>query len=220
VQRYKYPRTFHLPYSPKRGSDDKVLVSDAHFQGRQVVVTEKMDGENTTLYADYLHARSIEPEWDESKSWLDRLRLTFAPALPAGWRVCGENLFYKHTIHYQGLTSLFYVYSVWDAQNHCLSWAETTECCQSWGLQAMPLIYAGRYEAAAIRRAFDQYQQAAPQLVEGFVLRLAEAFDYESFGRSVAKYVAPTFEIAPGKHWKFAAKTMNTLINGRNAWEG
>ena len=65
LPRVKYPRTFHLPYSPQRGEGDKVLPSDDIFRGKPVVVTEKMDGENTTLYADYLHARSIDSDWDE-----------------------------------------------------------------------------------------------------------------------------------------------------------
>lgn len=110
--RFKYPRTFHLTYSPKKGEDDKVLDSDDYFLGREVVVTEKMDGENTTLYKDYLHARSIDSEWDESKRWLDRLRILNLPGLPEGWRICGENLFYKHSIKYRELETLFYVYLV------------------------------------------------------------------------------------------------------------
>ena len=101
--RFKYPRTFHLPYSQRKGDDDKVWPSDELFRGMDVVVTEKMDGENTTVYADYLHARSIDSDWDESKRWLDRMRQLIAPDIPAGWRICGENLFYKHTIPYRDL---------------------------------------------------------------------------------------------------------------------
>ena len=42
----KYPRTFHLPWSPGATSDDKMLKSIEHFIGKEVVITEKMDGEN------------------------------------------------------------------------------------------------------------------------------------------------------------------------------
>ena len=45
----KYPRTFHLPWSP--GADDKnerVMLDTSQFIGKQVVVTEKMDGECCT----------------------------------------------------------------------------------------------------------------------------------------------------------------------------
>lgn len=55
----KYPRTYHLPFSLGKTNDDKVLSNTDHFKGKMVVITEKMDGENTTLYSDYLHARSL-----------------------------------------------------------------------------------------------------------------------------------------------------------------
>lgn len=42
--RIKYPRTLHLPWSPGRGDDDKVL-----SEGQ---VEEKLDGENTPIYQD------------------------------------------------------------------------------------------------------------------------------------------------------------------------
>jgi hypothetical protein len=66
----KYPRTFHLPWSLGATSDDKVVPSVSHFEGRQVVVTEKMDGENTTLYRDHIHARSLDSKGGEDRAWV------------------------------------------------------------------------------------------------------------------------------------------------------
>ena len=59
VKYVKYPRTYHLPWSSP-SSDDRVASSLNHFVGQEVVVTEKLDGENTSLYNDYVHARSLE----------------------------------------------------------------------------------------------------------------------------------------------------------------
>jgi len=55
------------------------------------------------------------------------MRQLIAPDIPAGWRICGENLFYKHTIPYRDLHTMFYVYSIWNEANECLSWADTLE---------------------------------------------------------------------------------------------
>ena len=55
----KYPRTYHLPWS-RPTSDDKKLVDDSQFYGKHLVVTLKMDGENTSMYEDKIHARSID----------------------------------------------------------------------------------------------------------------------------------------------------------------
>ena len=61
MESYKYPRTFHLPWSPGVASDDKVIESLDAFVGREVVVTEKMDGENSSLYSNgHIHARSMD----------------------------------------------------------------------------------------------------------------------------------------------------------------
>jgi hypothetical protein len=217
--RFKYPRTFHLPYSLKKGADDKVLLSDDIFDGKPVIVTEKMDGENTTLYQDYLHARSIDSDWDESKRWLDRLRAMIAPDIPTGWRICGENLFYKHTIHYTHLDTLFFVYSIWDEHNTCLSWPQTLEWCKLLQLKPIPLVYEGMYNHQAILKAFQTYAATAPDAVEGFVVRIADGFPYEDFSRSVAKFVNNSFQINTSKHWKYDVKELNQLNNNRNVWE-
>ena len=47
--RYKYPRTYHLPFSPGGTSDDKILLNDEHLNGIEVVVTEKTDGNALVL---------------------------------------------------------------------------------------------------------------------------------------------------------------------------
>lgn len=42
----KYPRTYHLPFSPGTTKDDRVLKDYSNFFGKEVVVLTKMDGEN------------------------------------------------------------------------------------------------------------------------------------------------------------------------------
>lgn len=60
MQRVKYPRIPHLPWSQGRSEDDIALDSIEPLERlEEVVVTEKLDDENTTRYHDYLHARSL-----------------------------------------------------------------------------------------------------------------------------------------------------------------
>ena len=54
----KYPRTPHLPTSPGLTNDDRIIKDLSLLERSQVVITEKMDGENTTISRDYIHARS------------------------------------------------------------------------------------------------------------------------------------------------------------------
>ena len=43
----KYPSTPHLPTSPNIADDDTIIDDFKMFDGKEVVVTEKMDGENS-----------------------------------------------------------------------------------------------------------------------------------------------------------------------------
>jgi len=43
---YKFPRIYHVPWSPNLQNDDRRHPDMSIFEGREVVVTEKMDGEN------------------------------------------------------------------------------------------------------------------------------------------------------------------------------
>jgi TatA/E family protein of Tat protein translocase len=143
--RVKYPRTYHLPWSPGRTSDDRVLPSLDGFIGEDVVVTAKMDGENTTLRRECLHARSLDWEPHPSRTMIKALHARVAADIPAGWRLCGENLQAVHSIRYTQLPDVFLLFSVWDERNRCLSWAETLD----WAL-LLDLATDGVHSLAAV----------------------------------------------------------------------
>lgn len=124
---WKYPRTAHLPWSEGKTSDDKTLKDCSQFEGKRVIVTEKMDGENTSIYKDYIHARSIDGRDHWSRSWVKNLQAKIGYEIPDQWRLCGENLYAKHSIGYKDLSSYFALFSIWNENNECLSWDETKE---------------------------------------------------------------------------------------------
>lgn len=209
MQQYrKYPRTSHLPYSLGFTSDDKVLKSDAQFHGKKVIITEKMDGENTTMYCDHIHARSIDSKHHESRDWVKRFHSSFAHNIPQGMRVCGENLFAQHSIKYTNLESYFYGFSVWDG-DFCLSWDDTQEWFSLLGIQSVPIIYSGYYDSCG-----EVYGRVMERLnleeQEGFVMRLEDSFTYDDFGKSVAKFVREK-HVTTDTHWRFAKVTPNRL---------
>lgn len=96
--RFKYPRTPHLPWSPGFTADDLRNKTTALFDGKEVVVTEKMDGENTTMYRDYIHARSVDGRSHPSRAWVKQLHGRICFDIPEGWRFCGENMYAQHSI--------------------------------------------------------------------------------------------------------------------------
>ena len=189
TSRVKYPRTFHLPWSPGLTNDDRMMANpEQFFKGKEVVVTVKHDGENTSLYRDYLHARSLEYAPHPSRSWVKALHGRMGYDIPEGWRVCGENVYAKHSIHYHHLRDWFLAFSVWNERNVCLSWDETVEWASLLGLTTVPVLWRGVWEAEEqVRGLYHPIFEGDP--CEGYVVRLAGPFHYREFRRSVAKYV-------------------------------
>lgn len=204
---FKYPRTFHLPFSLGRSSDDKVLKNLDDFHEQHVIVTEKMDGENSTLYRDGFHARSIDGRSHPSRDWLKRFHSTIANSIPEGWRICGENLFAKHSIIYNELPSYFMGFSIWDENNVCLSWLETLEWFELLGITPVNVMWSGIFDETQISNIQTTLNTESQ---EGFVVRKSGAFKYEDFGKSVAKWVRPA-HVQTDSHWMYSVITPNKL---------
>lgn len=210
TRRVKYPRSYHLPWSPGATKDDRTVPDVSHFEGQQVVVTAKMDGENATLYNDGLHARSLEYDPHPSRDWLKALHGRIAHEIPESWRICGENLYAKHSIHYAHLDSYFQVFSIWDGLT-CLDWDTTCEYATMLGLTTVPVMYRGEWDAKTIKAlAGPGAGTFRGDILEGYVVRLADSFQYGSFRRSLAKYVRAGHVTTHG-HWMRNAVVPNKV---------
>ncbi|MCX4776297.1 RNA ligase family protein [Streptomyces sp. NBC_01264] len=213
--RTHYPRTPHLPWSPGATSDDVRTTGPgmlAGFAGREVVVTEKLDGENTTLYADGLHARSLDSGHHPSRAWVKGLQSRIGPGIPAGWRVCGENVYARHSLAYEELDAWFYGFSVWDG-DHCLDWDRTTLFLRGLGVPGPRVLWRGIFDERALRRLrLDTARQ------EGYVVRTAAGFDRSDFGRCVAKWVRGG-HVWTDTHWMYAQVVPNGLGPAAALWD-
>lgn len=194
----KYGRTFHLPHSPGLHDDDKALEDYSNFENRRVVITKKMDGENTTMYRDHIHARSIDSRGGEDRAWVKQFWSTFAHDIPDGWRICGENLWAEHSIHYDDLKSYFYGFSIWNERNVCLDWEDTKEYFEVLGITHVPILHDGAFDLSILR---DIEKKLDPAKDEGYVIRIADAFPYSQFKNCVAKYVRKG-HVQTTKHWR------------------
>ncbi len=206
MKRFKYPRTRHLPWSPGAGPDDQFTEGIEPFIGQRVIVSEKMDGENTTLYADHVHARSIDSQHHPSRNWVKALHGRIAFQIPSGWRLCGENLYAVHSIAYEQLPSYFMLFSIWDENNRCLDWETTLEWAARLELRTVPVLYDGAFD----QDWFDTFD-CNPKTSEGYVVRLADGFSFDAFGRSVAKWVRAG-HVQTDEHWMHHEVVPNGLL--------
>ncbi len=197
----KYPKTPHLPNSEAYTADDVVLNEFPYFTNKPVVATLKMDGECTSMYGgyNYIHARSLEPLGRHtSHSWIKTLYANIYPYIPNGWRICGENLYAKHSIEYRHLESYFYVFSIW-YHDVCLSWNNTIKFCKQFGLTTVPMIYYGIFDSKEIHKNYPKVYNG--DLTEGYVVRQSGEFEYKDFQNCVAKYVRKN-HVQTTTHWK------------------
>jgi predicted kinase len=200
--RVHYPRTPHLPWSPGVSADDVRVADLSGFLGREVVVTEKLDGENTTLYHDGLHARSLDSGHHPSRAWVKSLQSLLS--IPPGVRVCGENMFARHSLSYDDLSSWFYAFSVWDG-DRCLGWDDTVAFTRRLGVPVPPVLWRGVFDERAVRALrLDLTRQ------EGYVVRTVAGFGRADFPAHVAKWVR-SGHVQTDTHWMKAP----VFVNGR-----
>lgn len=205
MERYKYPRTPHLPWSPGNTHDDILLSDTSLFEGKEIVVTEKMDGENTSIYRNGVHARSTDSSHHPSRSWVKALQAKISNDIPQGWRLCGENMFAEHSIQYQNLDSYFYLFAVFNDENICQNWNDTIEWAALLDLPTPKVLFNGTWEEKAIRNlSIDE------ALCEGYVLRLADSFKFDAFTASTGKWVRPN-HVQTDSHWLHGQMKANKL---------
>lgn len=213
MKRTKYGRTPHHPLSEEIKNDDKVIKPEflKSLYGMEMVATLKADGECTTNYPDgYSHCRSIDSAAHESNSWVRGFAKSIGYTLHPMNRICGENLYAKHSIEYNDLTSYFYCFNVWNNDNVAISWDETKEFCRIRNIHTVTEVWRGVLTEQVIKDLWDGLDLEAN---EGLVFRVAGEIPYEKFEQLTFKLVREG-HVQTDKHWKQSKIVKNTVVEG------
>jgi RNA ligase len=198
----KYPRTFHFPFSEGATNDDRIQTGWQEILQHDLVVTEKLDGENTCIKSSGVYARShgavnrnpwARPIWD---IW-ERVGGTLGDL-----HIFGENLYAVHSIEYEYLEHFFYLFAIRDGETW-LSWDETLEYAQLLDLPVVPEVSRGRFDEKSIREIIVEHQRRGSRMggiSEGVVCRSAAAFHNDHFANRVLKYVRKN-HVQTDEHW-------------------
>lgn len=208
----KHPRLYHLPWSDSLTDDDRILTNLDGLIGKEVVVTEKADGEQTTIYNDYLHARSIDGPSHASRNLVKSFAAQWQYGLSDEQRICGENVYAAHSIAYDETNPAphhFLGFSMWEGMT-CLSWDETMENFAILGVTPVREMWRGVFDEQAIRALYDPARDW--NTIEGYVVRLADSFSYGEFRQSVAKYVRRGHVQTAKHHWRSQKIIPNTFL--------
>lgn len=192
----KYPKTMHLPWSPGLQNDDRLIEDLSLLQSLDdIVITEKMDGENATLYHNHYHARSLDSRHHPSRDWIKSFHGNIKWLIPEEIRICGENLYAEHSIRYEDLESYFMGFSIWtNDTNMCWPWELTVGLFNHLGITPVRVLYRGPWDQSW----FDSYE--LPEGSEGYVVRNASSFHFDDFATNVAKFVRKG-HVQTDTHW-------------------
>ena len=210
----KYPRIYHVPFSPGTTSDDRLLASVDHLYNKDLVITEKCDGGNACLDPTGVYARTHGSTANHPS--FDHLKATWSTVksdIPEGWAIYGENMMAKHSIAYTSLPALFLVFGVLTDTKEWLSWADVKIVAESLNLKTVPELWAGRITSQEglqqiVESLLAEGSQCGGEAIEGIVVRAAGRFS--GFDTSIAKYVRKG-HVKTSEHWMLQAIVPNKL---------
>ncbi|WP_394850209.1 RNA ligase family protein [Pendulispora brunnea] len=212
----KYPRSFHLPWSPGGTSDDKRLHDVSGLLGVELVVTEKCDGSNLTYTRHSVFSRShagppSHPSFDLAKATHARLGYLISE----GTSVFCEYCYAVHSIEYRALPDYSLVFGVRDDQSGTWwEWDMVTAQAADLGLPTVPVLFRGILETERQLQALTEDLAAQPSafggIREGVVVRRAAVFGNTEFPRSLAKWVRKD-HVTTDEHWMHQSITPQRL---------
>lgn len=208
--RMKYPRTPHLPWS--RPDESDVWMDQEFDPETYVVVTEKLDGENTSIYQDgTTHARSMDSKDHPSRHKLKALAASLARQFTNDeFVILGENVFAKHSIYYPNLWSHFLMFGVRHRDN-MVSWETVEDIAKYLGVPTVPILWEGQWKDFSHDLVWPRESTFGPES-EGYVVRNVEGFRVKDFRKNVAKFVRKN-HIQTDQHWLKQRMVVNGLKN-------
>jgi len=208
----KYNRTFHLPWSPGGTNDDKRATSVERLVGQPIVITEKMDGSNTSLEAEGCFARTHSgPPSHTSFDGLKALHASIKHKIPKGLQLFGEWCYARHSIEYNELPGYFLLFGareigptedfdpIWTSWEFVELWAEEL------GVPTVPVLFKGQISSEKELKELVESLMIQPSVCggirEGVVVRIACGFTNLSFPSHIMKCVRSN-HVQTSEHWK------------------
>ena len=201
----KYNRTYHLPWSPGSTNDDRISDNVESLLGTEIVITEKLDGENCGMTDEGVYARShatfTTSAWSREVRQLHKLSVE--DELGDGVFLFGENMEGIHSIEYSNLESYFYIFGVRDNEIW-IPWEQVEEYSYLLDIPTVPVLFKG------VVNSTKELQQIVEDLVskpselggqrEGIVVRTAGMFHNDDFADNVMKWVRKG-HVSTDVHW-------------------
>jgi len=201
----KYARTYHLPWSPGSTNDDRISDNVNSLLDIEIVITEKLDGENCGMTNDGVYARShatfTTSDWSREVRQLHQLKVK--GQLDDGVFIFGENMEGIHSIEYTNLTSYFYIFGVRD-NNIWIPWENVEEYSYLLDIPTTPVLFKGVVNSEKELKEIVENLVKTPSkiggTIEGVVVRNAGMFHNNDFSENFMKWVRKG-HVQTDEHW-------------------
>lgn len=205
----KYNRTFHFPFSPGATNDDKIAVNMNRLIGVPIILTEKMDGSNTSIESRGCFARTHSgPPAHASFDGLKALHAEIGFQIPPDMQFFGEWCYARHSIEYSELPAYFLLFGIRELDldySFWYAWQEVEEYAQYFNLQTVPVLYKGivkdEQKLQELVQSFMNQPSACGGIREGVVARVAGEFADNEFSSCIMKCVRAN-HVQTTEHWK------------------
>uniref|UniRef100_A0A1X7V124 RNA ligase domain-containing protein n=1 Tax=Amphimedon queenslandica TaxID=400682 RepID=A0A1X7V124_AMPQE len=167
------------------------------FLKGQVIVTEKLDGGNCSIYQGKVYSRTVNTEATHpSFGPIKQLASGISSLIPDNIQLFGENMFGIHSIEYNSLESFFYLFGVLEDGERWHSWQSVLDYSSLLGLPTVPVLTIAEFQSLnelqlLIEKNMKSRSQCGSSSPEGFVVRSVSSFSYSEFETHVCKYVRP-----------------------------
>lgn len=202
----KYPRSFHLPWSPGGTNDDKRMNDVSSLLNVELVVTEKCDGSNLTYTRQSVFSRShAGPPTHSSFDLAKATHASISHLISENVSIFCEYCYAVHSVEYDALPDYSLMFGVRDDER--LVWWEwdlVVQQAEALGLPTVPVLFRGRVQNISELEALTTELANAPSALggvrEGVVVRVAGEFSTEDFSKSLAKWVRKD-HVTTDEHW-------------------
>ena len=201
----KYNRTHHLPFSLGVSNDDRVSKDIDSLLGIDIVITEKLDGENCGMNNFGVYARShavfTDSPWSREVRKLHRLKVLSQLGSESIF-LFGENMEGVHSIEYNKLESYFYIFGVRDGLTW-LSWNDVELYASLLDIPTVPVLFKGivntKEHLIELVNSLT-IESMLGDTIEGIVIRNVNSFNDSAFKSNVMKWVRKG-HVQTDTHW-------------------
>lgn len=220
----KYPSTSYFTFSPSVDEKDKMrdepYINLSTMVNMDLVFTIKMDGSNVMLDSEKVAARNgISAEHKSFDPLKSIHAIKIKNQIPENLQIFGEWLFAKHSIHYidnLSLNNYLMIFGIYDKESeYFLDFNTVQDFCKKYDLSTVPVITEIKKNYFIEKELQKFIIKTAENIIkkghEGIVVRNADSFKYDDFGKNIAKYVRKN-HVQTDIHWKQQKIVKNYLV--------